>query len=94
MGPTRRLIASVAPLTGVELPEPGAELRVAERFGALHGSKSAVDLYSPCRGVVIEVNRAALLDPASLERAPDWLIRVDGEPGRLLTEREYGQRTS
>ena len=74
VGPTRRLIASVAPLTGVELPEPGAELRVAERFGALHGSK--------------------LLDPASLERAPDWLIRVDGEPGRLLTEREYGQRTS
>lgn len=93
VGVTRHLLSFVHPIERLELPEPGSELRVAEPFGCVVGAKSAVDLYAPCRGRVVATNSDLLADPARLGERPEevWLLRAEGEPGRLLDAEAYGR---
>lgn len=68
----------------VDLPEPGAPVRLGEAFGEIESSKTVADLVAPVTGVVLEVNR-------DLERQPDlvnndpygagWILIVDPSEG-------------
>jgi glycine cleavage system H protein len=92
VGITPWLIVTLPVIEQAHLPEVGAELRVAEPFGALEGSKGVLDLYAPCSGRVLEVNEIA--DPEVLRRSPfddGWLLRVDGAPHGLLDAESYAR---
>lgn len=89
VGITEELFRGVPELLAVHLPLEGARIRVAEPMAALEGEKGLVDVYAPADGVVVRRNDALELE--ELRRAPrsTWLVRVDAEPGPLLSEEEY-----
>jgi glycine cleavage system H protein len=63
----------------VELPAVGTTVSAGETCGELESTKSVSDLYAPADGVVVEVNRTLVDDPALLNLEPydgGWLFRM------------------
>lgn len=77
----------------IDLPEVGAQLTAGEVCGEIESTKSVSDLFSPVTGEVVEVNEAAVADPAIVNSDPygeGWLFRVAvTEEGPLLSAEEY-----
>ncbi|RKW70210.1 glycine cleavage system protein GcvH [Galactobacter caseinivorans] len=77
----------------VDLPAVGDALVAGTTCGEVESTKSVSDLYSPVSGTVVEVNQAAIDDPALLNSDPynaGWLFTVEVETeGALLTASEY-----
>lgn len=77
----------------VDLPEVGAAVTAGEVCGEVESTKSVSELYSPVTGTVVEINQAAIDDPALINSAPygaGWLFKVDvTEEGPLLTAEQY-----
>lgn len=77
----------------VELPEVGATVTAGEVCGEIESTKSTSELYSPATGDVVEVNEAAVADPAMINAEPygsGWLFRVAvAELGPLQSPEEY-----
>lgn len=71
----------------VELPEEGAKVTQAERFGVIESVKAVSDLFSPVSGTVIEVNNSLMDDPSVLNDDPmnnGWLIRIEMDTEKEL----------
>ncbi|WP_150308282.1 glycine cleavage system protein GcvH [Planctomonas psychrotolerans] len=63
----------------IELPEAGADVAGGTVVGEIESTKSVGELFAPVDGTVIEVNTAAIDEPAIVNRDPlgdGWLIRV------------------
>jgi glycine cleavage system H protein len=77
----------------VDLPEAGSTVTAGETCGEVESTKSVSDLYAPVTGTVVEVNQAAIDDPALLNSDPygeGWLFTVEvSEEGPLLSADEY-----
>ncbi|MCK9794262.1 glycine cleavage system protein GcvH [Isoptericola sp. 4D.3] len=77
----------------LELPEVGATIEAGAVVGEIESTKSVSELYSPVSGTVVEVNQAAVDDPAVVNSDPfgaGWLFKVDvSSSGALLTAEEY-----
>ena len=77
----------------LELPEVGATIEAGTVVGEIESTKSVSELYSPVSGTVVEVNEAAVEDPAVVNADPfgaGWLFKVDVTgTGDLLTADEY-----
>ena len=77
----------------VDLPETGSAVTAGETCGEVESTKSVSDLYAPVTGTVVEVNQAAIDDPALLNSDPygeGWLFTVEvSEEGPLLSADEY-----
>jgi len=77
----------------LELPEVGATIEAGAVVGEIESTKSVSELYSPVSGTVVEVNQAAVDDPAVVNSDPfgaGWLFKVDvTSRGELLTAEEY-----
>ncbi|RGE21063.1 glycine cleavage system protein GcvH [Leucobacter sp. wl10] len=77
----------------VDLPETGATIAVGEVVGEVESTKSVSELFSPVAGEVVEVNDAAVADPAIINSDPygeGWLFRVAvAEEGPLLSAEQY-----
>ncbi|MGO3146659.1 MAG: glycine cleavage system protein GcvH [Leucobacter sp.] len=77
----------------IDLPEVGQAVTAGEVCGEIESTKSVSELYSPVTGTVVEVNDAAVDDPAIVNSDPygaAWLFRVDvTEVGPLLSAEEY-----
>jgi glycine cleavage system H protein len=62
-------------------------------IGEIESTKSVSELFSPVSGTVVEVNQAAIDEPALVNSDPygaGWLVKVDvTEMGPLLTAAEY-----
>lgn len=91
VGVTARLLERGLDVRAVRLADVGETLRAAGLMGSLETAKGVVDLYAPCGGVVLARNEAVLEAPALLIESPEttWLLRVDGQSGRLLSLDEY-----
>ncbi|WP_402463943.1 glycine cleavage system protein GcvH [Isoptericola aurantiacus] len=79
----------------LELPEVGATVEAGAVIGEIESTKSVSELFSPVSGTVVEVNQAAIDDPALVNAEPfgsGWLFKVEvtGE-GPLLSAEEYAQ---
>jgi glycine cleavage system H lipoate-binding protein len=64
----------------LRLPEVGAKLEQGERGWSVAADGREVNLLSPVRGEVVEVNREVLRDPALLAEDPygrGWLLKVE-----------------
>lgn len=77
----------------VDLPEAGSSVTAGQTCGEVESTKSVSDLYAPVTGTVVEVNQAAIDDPALLNSDPygeGWLFTVEvSEEGPLLSAEEY-----
>ena len=77
----------------LELPEVGAAIEAGAVVGEIESTKSVSELYSPVSGTIVEVNQAAVDDPAVVNSDPfgaGWLFKVDvTSTGDLLSAEEY-----
>lgn len=66
-------------LVYVELPKVGARLTKGAGAAVVESVKAASDVYAPLTGEVVEVNEAAVADPASVGSDPQgagWLYKI------------------
>ena len=83
-------------LVFVELPAAGRTVKAGESCAVVESVKTASDIYSPVSGEITEVNRAAVDDPALVNREPfagGWFYKIKlsdaGEVNSLLTPDAY-----
>jgi glycine cleavage system H protein len=63
----------------VELPDVGRKVKAGEACAVVESVKTASDIYSPVSGEIIEVNKAAVDDPALVNREPfanGWFFKI------------------
>ena len=57
-----------------------SELKMGESFGTVEAVKTVSDLYAPCNGKVIEVNKKLADDPQLVNSDPygeGWMVKVE-----------------
>jgi glycine cleavage system H protein len=93
VGITETAAEALGELVYVELPAVGDQVTAGAVCGEVESTKSVSELFSPVTGTVVEVNQAAIDDPALVSSDPygaGWLLRVDVTgTGPLLTAEEY-----
>lgn len=75
---------SLGDVVFLELPAVGTELTADTVVGEIESTKSVSDFYAPVSGIVVEVNAAAVDDPAVVNAEPfegGWLLKVSVAPG-------------
>lgn len=80
----------------VELPSAGRKVKAGEACAVVESVKTASDIYSPISGEIVEVNKAAVDDPALVNREPHaggWFYKIKlsnpAELAALLTPEQY-----
>ena len=93
VGVTSFAVDALGDVVYLELPEVGAEITAGEVVGEIESTKSVSELFSPVTGTVVEVNQAAVDDPAVVNADPygaGWLFKVDVvSAGELLDAAAY-----
>ena len=93
VGITATAAEALGELVYVELPSVGDAVTAGGVCGEVESTKSVSELFSPVTGTVVEVNQAAIDDPALVSSDPygaGWLLRVDvTATGPVLTADEY-----
>lgn len=87
IGLTKFAVDQLTDITFLGLPAPGAKLSAGQPLGQVESVKAANDIYAPVGGEVLEMNRAAVANPATLNEDPfgaGWLVRIrPGDPVEL-----------
>jgi glycine cleavage system H protein len=85
----------------VELPKNGKEVKPGAQAAVIESVKTAVDVYSPVSGKVIEVNSALENDPGTINKDPygkGWMFVVQmakpEEAAAMMPAAEYEKMTS
>jgi glycine cleavage system H protein len=80
----------------VELPAVGAQVKAGEACAVVESVKTASDVYSPVSGQILEVNLAAVDDPALVNSEPyggGWFYKIKlsnpAELNNLLAPEAY-----
>ncbi len=98
VGITATAAEALGDIVYLELPAVGDEVAAGAVIGEIESTKSVSELYSPVTGTVVEVNTAAVEDPAVVNTDPygdGWLVRLDvTSTGALLTAEEYAAITA
>ncbi|WP_435737831.1 glycine cleavage system protein GcvH [Cellulosimicrobium sp. PMB13] len=93
VGITSTAAEALGDIVYLELPEVGAEVTAGSVVGEVESTKSVSELFSPVSGTVVEVNQAAIDDPAVVNSDPyteGWLFKVDvTSTGDLLSAADY-----
>ncbi|MAD61853.1 MAG: glycine cleavage system protein H [Myxococcales bacterium] len=79
VGITNHAQDSLGDVVFVELPELEQELGNGDALGVVESVKAVSDLYSPCDGVVVEVNERLNDEPELINNDPygdGWIIKV------------------
>ena len=64
----------------VDMPEVGKVYKAGEKFGVIESVKSVSDLYIPCDGKILEVNKDLNDHPEYVNQDPynkGWMIKVE-----------------
>jgi glycine cleavage system H protein len=96
IGLTDHAQSELGDIVYLELPDLGADVVADGEFGVVESVKAASDLYAPVSGKVVEVNEAAVRDPALVNRdcyGDGWLVKIElkdpSEIENLKTAAEY-----
>jgi glycine cleavage system H protein len=80
----------------VELPAVGAQVKAGEACAVVESVKTASDIYSPVSGQIVEVNQAAVDNPALVNSEPyggGWFYKIKlsnaAELNNLLSPEAY-----
>ena len=83
----------------VELPEVGRQVKAGEACAVVESVKTASDIYSPVSGEILEINKAAVDNPALVNADPytgGWFYKLKlsnpAEVNALLTPEQYGEQ--
>ena len=79
VGITPHAAEQLGDLVFVELPKVGAKLKQGEAAAVVESVKAASDVYAPLSGEVVEINEAAVADPAGVGSDPQgagWLYKL------------------
>jgi len=83
-------------LVFVELPAVGAQVKAGEACAVVESVKTASDIYSPVGGQIVEVNQAAVDNPALVNSEPyggGWFYKIrlsnPAELNNLLSPAAY-----
>lgn len=63
----------------IELPKVGCEVHAQQEIAVLESTKSAVDIYSPVSGKIIEINTRLLETPQLINQDPEkqgWICKI------------------
>lgn len=98
VGVTAHAADALGDVVFLSLPETGTTITAGETCGEIESTKSVSDLYAPADGEIVEVNEAALADPALINADPfgqGWLfrMRIAGTPD-LLDATAYATLTN
>ncbi|GAB2468279.1 glycine cleavage system protein GcvH [Xylanimonas ulmi] len=95
VGITSHAADALGDVVYLELPQVGAEITAGEVIGEIESTKSVSELYAPVTGTVVEVNQAAIDDPAQVNADPfgaGWLLKVEVTAvGELLDAAAYAE---
>ena len=72
----------------IELPEVDQELGNGDALGVVESVKAVSDLYSPCEGVVVEINERLNDEPELINSDPygdGWIIKMKIENPEVLS---------
>ena len=93
VGITSTAAEALGDIVYLELPEVGTEVTAGSVIGEVESTKSVSELFSPVTGTIVEVNQAAIDDPAVVNSDPytdGWLFKVDVvSTGDLLDAEGY-----
>lgn len=96
IGVTSFAVEQLGDIVHIELPQVGETFKAGASFGTIESTKTVSDLYMPVGCKIVEVNKAALSSPESLQADPyenGWLVKVEisGTPdaGSLLDAKAY-----
>jgi glycine cleavage system H protein len=96
VGLTDHAQSELGDIVYLELPEVGTEVTAGGPFGVVESVKAASDIYAPLSGKVVEVNQAAVGNPALVNRdcyGDGWLVKIElkdsSEVENLKTAAEY-----
>jgi glycine cleavage system H protein len=94
VGVTAYAIEQLGDIVHVELPQVGETFDAGSAFGTIESTKTVSDLYMPVAGKVVEVNKAAVDKPESLQDDPyqnGWLVKIEisGAASGLLDAQSY-----
>lgn len=96
VGITHHAQEALGDVVFVELPQVGAKLEAHKTFGVVESIKAVSDLFSPVSGAVLEINSAAVNDPAVVNTDPygsGWMIKIEmsnpSELDSLLSAADY-----
>ena len=88
-------------ITYIKLAEPGKSLNADEEFGEIETVKAVSPLYSPVKGVVVEVNKPIETTPETVKDDPfgsSWLIKIKLAAGanlnHLLSPADYEKQVA
>ncbi len=88
-------------ITYIKLAETGKSLNADEEFGEIETVKAVSPLYSPVKGVVVEVNKPIETSPETVKDDPfgsSWLIKIKLAPGanlnHLLSAADYEKQVA
>lgn len=79
VGITNHAQDSLGDVVFVELPELEQELGNGDSLGVVESVKAVSDLYSPCDGIVVEVNERLNDEPELINSDPygdGWILKV------------------
>jgi len=79
VGVTDYAIEQLGDIVHIDLPEVGKSFTAGAAFGTIESTKTVSDLYMPISGQIVEVNKAALQAPESLQSDSyknGWLVKV------------------
>lgn len=86
IGVTAFAVEQLGDIVHVELPNVGETFAAGSSFGTIESTKTVSDLYMPIAGKVVEVNKAAVAKPESLQEDPyknGWLVKVEPTSGKV-----------
>ncbi len=64
----------------LDLPSPGTQVEQLKKMGEIESVKAVSDLFAPVSGRVLEINQAAIDEPALVNQDPygdGWLVRLE-----------------
>ncbi len=88
VGITNHAQDSLGDVVFVELPEVDQELGNGDALGVVESVKAVSDLYSPCEGVVVEINERLNDEPELINSDPygdGWIIKMKIENPEVLS---------
>jgi len=98
MGITDYAQKELKDIVGIELPEPGTEVKKGDELGVVESVKATSEYYSPVSGTIIEVNERLLEEPELLNIDPygrGWIVKIkpsnQNEYNELLNPEQYAE---
>lgn len=99
IGITTYASSELGDIVFVDLPEIGKTYKAGDKFGVVESVKSVADLYIPCNGKIIEINKELSDHPEYANEDPynkGWMIKVEltSDPNQnkeLVSSDEYQQ---